>query len=138
MVKQLWIIAGTICLGLGILGILLPVLPTTPFLLLAAFCYGRGSMGFYQWLVYRSPFGTYIRDYREGKGIPLRQKLLTLMLLWLSIGFAIGFVAESWWLRVLLFAIATGVTIHLARVKNRQPEEAALPGNPPQKGFLND
>jgi len=63
MHKHLLVIGGSISLGLGILGIFFPVLPTTPFLLLAAFCYGRGSTRFYHWLVDRSWVGGYIRDY---------------------------------------------------------------------------
>lgn len=136
MGKKLWIIGGTISLGLGIVGIILPVLPTTPFLLLAAFCYGRGSEGFYQWLVYRSPFGSHIRDYRDGKGVPLRQKLITLTLLWLTIGATILFILESGWLKALLFVIAIGVTTHLSRVKNRLPESAALTTAPPRQGSV--
>ena len=122
MGKKLWIIGGTVCVGLGILGIFLPVLPTTPFLLLAAFCYGRGSMRFYHWLVNRSRLGVYIRSYREGRGIPLKQKVLTIALLWFTIGFAIGFVANPWWAKALLLVVAVGVTIHLSKIKTLQRE----------------
>lgn len=125
MRKQIWIIAGTVSLGLGIVGIFIPILPTTPLFLLAAYCYMRGSQRFYQWLVYRSWVGGYIRSYREGRGIPLKQKILTIALLWLSIGYAIGFVAEAWWLRLLLAGIATGVTIHLVKIKIRRIDPAS-------------
>ncbi len=137
MRKSIWIIAGTISLGLGIVGIFIPILPTTPLFLLAAYCYARGSKRFYHWLVYRSWAGGYIQSYREGRGIPLKQKLITIALLWLSIGYAIGFVAETWWLRLLLGAIAVGVTIHLARIKTRRTESpppaenAACPDDQP-------
>lgn len=127
MRNHIWILAGTISLGLGILGIFIPILPTTPLFLLAAFCYGRGSSRFYNWLMYRSWVGGYIRSYREGRGIPIKQKLLTIALLWLSIGYAIGFVAETWWLRLLLGTIAVGVTIHLAKIKTRQAEASVAP-----------
>jgi uncharacterized membrane protein YbaN (DUF454 family) len=126
MRKHLWVIGGTVSLGLGILGIFLPVLPTTPFLLLAAFCYGRGSERFYNWLVNRSRIGGYIRDYREGRGIPLKQKLLTVALLWVTIGFTIGFVATTWWLKALLVVVAAGVTIHLIKIKTWRPESPGL------------
>ena len=137
MRKSIWIIAGTISLGLGIVGIFIPILPTTPLFLLAAYCYARGSKRFYHWLIYRSWVGGYIRSYREGRGIPLKQKLLTIALLWLSIGYAIGFVAETWWLRLLLGAIAVGVTIHLVKIKTRRAkspppaESAARPDDQP-------
>jgi uncharacterized protein len=120
--KKLWIICGTVCVGLALLGIFLPVLPTTPFLLLAAYCFGRGSERFYHWLVDRSRLGVYIRSYREGRGIPLKQKILTIALLWVTIGFAIGFAAQTWWLKALLAAIAVGVTFHLSKIKTWKPD----------------
>ena len=124
LMKSLWLIGGTACLGLGIAGIFLPILPTTPFLLLAAFCYGRGSRRFYDWLVQRSALGGYIRPYLEGRGIPLSQKVWTLVFLWLSIGLSIAFVVDAWSLRALLLVIAVGVTIHLGRIRTRQPDQS--------------
>jgi hypothetical protein len=117
IIRRVWIFGGTVCVGLGVLGIFLPVLPTTPFLLLAAFCYGRGSKRFYHWLVYRSRVGSYIRNYQSGRGIPLKQKMLTIALLWLTIGSTIGLVALAWWLKVGMVIVAIGVTIHLVRMK---------------------
>jgi uncharacterized protein len=130
MRKIFWIIGGTACLGLGILGIFLPILPTTPFLLLAAFCYGRGSMRFYHWLVNRSRLGDYIRSYREGRGILLKQKVMIIALLWLSIGFSIGFVATTWWMKALLVIVAVGVTIHLSKIKTLQQESHSSADQP--------
>lgn len=130
MGERLWVVVGSICVGLGILGILLPVLPTTPFLLLAAYCYSRGSERFYQWLLYRSRFGSYIRNYREGRGIPLKQKLITISLLWLTIGFTIVMLAPSWWLKALLIVVASGVTIHLSRVKTFRQLPTPLTDHP--------
>ena len=97
--KSVWIFSGTVCVGLGVLGAFLPVLPTTPFLLLAAFCYGRGSIRFYHWLVYHSWVGSYIRNYQSGRGISLKQKALTTLLLWLTIGSTIGLGDLVWWLK---------------------------------------
>ena len=88
--KSAWIIGGTVCIGLGLLGVFLPILPTTPFLLLAAFCYGRGSKRFYHWLVHQSWAGNYIQNYLSGNGIPAKQKAFTIALLWLTIGATIG------------------------------------------------
>jgi hypothetical protein len=124
--KHLWVLGGSVCVGLGILGILLPILPTTPFLLLAAYCYARGSDRFYNWLVNRSRFGGYIRNYREGRGIPLNQKLLAIALLWLTIGVAIGFVVTTWWLKALLLLVAVGVTIHVSKIKTWSQESPNL------------
>ena len=118
--KSIWIFGGTICVGLGVLGIFLPVLPTTPFLLLAAFCYGRGSARFYHWLVERSLFSGYIQNYREGRGLPLRQKILSISLLWLTIGTTIWLAVTAWWLKALLLLVAAGVSIHLGMIKTKR------------------
>ena len=120
--KKLLLLAGTLCLGLGILGMFFPILPTTPFLLLAAFCYARSSQRFYHWLITNRWFGGYIRNYRAGLGIPLSQKILTLALLWLSIAYAAWFVITPWWGKLVLVVIALGVTIHLLTMKTfKQP-----------------
>jgi hypothetical protein len=78
-------------------------------------------------------FGEYIRNYREGRGIPLKQKVLTIALLWVTIGYAAGFVVPQWWLRLILVGIASGVTIHLIRTKTYRPE-APAPGLLPEYG----
>ncbi len=119
--EYFWIICGTASLGLGIVGIFLPILPTTPFVLLAAFCYGRGSRRFYSWLVDRSPFRSYIINYRAGRKLPMPQRVLTILLLWLSIGTTVAFLTTSAWLRALLLVVACGVTIHLSGMRLSLP-----------------
>ena len=120
--QNLWILGGTLCLVLGALGVFLPVLPTTPFLLLAAYCYGRGSTKFHQWLVYRSSIGSYIRNYQSGRGVPLRQKVWAIVLLWVTILASIIFTHLAWWVVVVLIIVAFGVTVHLIRMKTWRPE----------------
>jgi uncharacterized protein len=124
--KTLWIIGGAVSLVIGILGAFLPILPTTPFLLLTAFCWARGSERLHYWLLNRSPLGGYIRNYLEGRGIPRQQKAWVLAFLWLTIGFTVVTVATSWWLRVLLVLIAAGVTFHLGRIKTMTPGSSDL------------
>lgn len=124
MFRSLLIFAGTVSLLLGILGIFLPMLPTTPFLLLTAYCYSRSSKRFYQWLVSNRWFGEYLRNYREGRGIPMRNKILTLALLWLTIGSTTLFVLSAWWGRLILLGIATAVTIHILRIKTYRAPDA--------------
>ena len=102
---------------LGILGILLPLLPTTPFLLLAAACYFRSSERFYNWLMNNKWLGNYIKNYREKKSIPLKVKVLTLSILWLTIGYSVFFVVNILLLRVILILIAIGVTIHVLSIR---------------------
>jgi len=115
--RSLLIVLGTFCVALGVLGVFLPVLPTTPFLLLAAICYARSSERFYQWLVSNRWCGEYIRNYRDDRGIPLKIKILTILLLWLTIGSTAWLAISQWWVRWILVGIAVGVTIHLVTTK---------------------
>jgi uncharacterized membrane protein YbaN (DUF454 family) len=115
--SRLFIAAGTVCVGLGALGILLPVLPTTPFLLLAAACYARSSPRFYNWLLTNKWFGTYIGNYRRKRGMPLKLKLSTVALTWLTIGLSMALAVHSLPLRLLLAAVALGVTVHIMSIK---------------------
>jgi|TARA_B100000315_G_scaffold233706_1_gene247045 hypothetical protein len=112
------IVAGTFFLGLGVLGIILPILPTTPFLLLSAACYSRGSNRFYKWLIGNRWFGKYISDYRSGKGIPIRAKIIAVITLWATILFTVFTIVTHPILRLILFIIAISVTIHLLMTKN--------------------
>ena len=115
--KLLLIAFGFVTLLLGIIGVFLPLLPTTPFLLLSAWAWMKSSRRFYEWLVSNKYLGTYIRNYREKRSITVRHKIITLVILWLGIGYAAIFVATRVWLTVLLFAIAVGVTVHLMMLK---------------------
>ena len=91
LIRVVLIITGTFFVGLGILGIFLPLLPTTPFLLLAAACYARSSKRFYNWLLNNKWFGNYIKNYRDGKGVPLKVMVLSISLLWITIIFSAVF-----------------------------------------------
>jgi len=113
IIKIIYVILGSIFVGLGFLGIFLPLLPTTPFLLLAAACYARSSERFYQWLMNNPLFGTYIKNYRENKGIPFRGKIISISLLWITILFSIFMITENIILEFLLILIAILVTIHI-------------------------
>ena len=117
--RQLLIIIGTICVVIGIIGIFIPILPTTPFLLLAAACYMRSSQKFYRWLMNNRLFGSYIRNYIEGRGIPIKVKVFTIVLLWVTIGISIWAVANLI-VTVVLLIIATGVTLHIIFIKARE------------------
>jgi uncharacterized membrane protein YbaN (DUF454 family) len=114
--RGLFVIAGTIFLGLGSIGIILPVLPTTPFLLLSAACYYRSSERLHQWMLNNRWFGNYIRNYKEGKGIPLKTKVLVLSLLWISITYSAVFIITIFFVQIVLFIIAVGVSAHIVRL----------------------
>jgi uncharacterized protein len=115
--RYLLIGAGSVCVALGALGVVLPLLPTTPFLLLAAACYLRSSHRFHTWLLGHRVLGAYIRDYLSGQGIPARAKVFTIGLLWLTIGFSAIVVVEMTAIRILLLTIALGVTAHLLMIR---------------------
>jgi uncharacterized membrane protein YbaN (DUF454 family) len=117
--RALLITAGTLCVATGIIGIFVPVLPTTPFLLLAAFCYLRSSERFHRWLMNNKLFGAYIRSYTEGRGIPLRVKLFTIALLWATIGISI-WLAANLAVTISLPIIAAAVTIHIALIRAKK------------------
>jgi len=111
------ILAGNFFVALGILGVLFPLLPTTPFFLLAAACYFRSSEKFYNRLMNNRWLGNYIKNYREKKSIPLKIKILTLSFLWLTIGYSVFFVVNIFLLRFILILIAIGVTIHVLSIR---------------------
>ena len=121
--RRLLIGAGTLCTGLGIIGVFVPILPTTPFLLLAAACYMRSSERFYQWLINNRIFGAYVRNYIEGRGMPVRIKIFTILLLWLTIGLSITFGVQNIVIRIVLIGIAIGVTVHIVLIRKRKVED---------------
>ena len=107
-------VLGFLCILLGVMGILLPILPTTPFLILAAVCFSYSSQEFYDKIVNHKRFGPSVKDYLEGKGIPKRAKKIAVIVLWLSIGFS-AYLVKPLWLKVLLPAIAVYVTWFILR-----------------------
>jgi len=107
-------------LCLGIIGIIVPVLPTTPFVLLSAALFARSSDKFYCFLIGNRFFGRIIRDYRDGKGVPLKVKSWAIVILWLTISVSIVFAVDILWVRILLAVIAIAVTIHISTIKGRK------------------
>ena len=117
LTRGVLVIAGTIFTGLGLLGIFLPLLPTTPFLLLAVACYARSSKRFYCWLLNNKWFGTYIRDYREGKGIKLKLKVFVISLLWFTILYSTISIVHNQLVSIILVLVALCVTVHLVTIR---------------------
>lgn len=110
-------VLGLVSLGLGILGIFLPVLPTTPLLLLAAALFRRGNRRLYDWLLNHPKLGPYITNFMKYKAIPLKIKVIAVTALWLTLLYCAIFVAEHWAFRLFFIAIAVGVTIHILSYK---------------------
>jgi len=117
VVRVLLFIAGSISLFLGLIGIFLPILPTTPFLLLTAACYMRSSERMYNWLLNNRWFGEYIKNYQAGRGIPLKTKILAITVLWITIfTSAIFMINKIWFIPVILIIVAIGVSLHLIKL----------------------
>ena len=124
--RILLLVAGTLSVALAILGIFLPLLPTTPLLLLAAWCYARSSERFYRRLLANRWLGPYIRNYREGRGMAARAKASSLVVLWLAMSVTIGVVTPVWWVSLLLVGIGSGISIFLLRLPTCRQEELSV------------
>ena len=114
--QRLLMLCGLLCVMLGLLGAVLPLLPTTPFLLVAAACFERSSPRLQRWLFSNRLFGDALRRYRNGEGMPRRSKIVLLVMLWGAVGFSLWRLASEplWW--VLLLLICGAVTVHILRI----------------------
>jgi uncharacterized membrane protein YbaN (DUF454 family) len=119
-VARLWFLgAGHLSIGLAVLGVFLPLLPTTPFLLLAAACYARGSVRFYNWLLNSRSFGPMIRNWREHRAVALRHKLLAIGVITVSIGTTVLFFMPHIAGKVVLSGLGLGWIAVLLRLPTR-------------------
>jgi len=118
--KTVWNLIGCVAVALGVLGIFLPLLPTTPFLLLASACFARGSSRLHNWLQTNRVFGNYLRDYENGKGIPLRGKLWILVFMWGSMSYSV-WRTDLPYVRMLVILVGCCVTIYLTRFVPTMP-----------------
>lgn len=114
--KHLLIVGGTLSLGLGIVGMLLPILPTTPFLLLTAWCYLRGSDRLYQWLMNHRVLGNYLKNYLKYHAITKSAKIALLAALWASLSISVAII-DGTIIRLILALVGIGVSIHLLTLK---------------------
>ena len=121
--KAILIFVGTVCVGLGVLGMLLPLMPTTVFLLMAAYCYSKSSERFHTWLLTNRLCGKYISNYKSGRGITPRQKISTIAVLCASIGLSIWMMNGDLWISLLLAAVGIGVSTHILWLKTYRGEE---------------
>ncbi len=102
--KILWILLGSFFVMIGAIGAVVPGLPTTLFLILAAACYIRSSQKLYDWLIKNKTFGPYLKDYREGKGMPKNAKILAVSMIIIFAGYAVIFAIEDLAIRILVAA----------------------------------
>lgn len=115
--RYLYLFSGFLLVGIGILGIFLPLLPTTIFLILASACFMKSSQRANDWLRNHKWLGPYLRNYQDKTGLTVKSKLVSISLLWISITLSAFLLTEEVAIRILLLAIAVGVTIHLVMVK---------------------
>ena len=113
--KGAYFVIGTLALVIGVIGAFLPVIPTTPLILLAAWCYIRSSKKFYEWLINNERFGKTIQDYHEGRGIAKNTKVKAIVMMWLTISVSSYFFIPSVELIAFLYMIAVTVTVYIYR-----------------------
>lgn len=117
--RSLLICVGVLSVAVGVIGIFLPVLPTVPLLLLAAACFARSSDRFHRWLVEHRHLGPMIRDYLDGQGVPMRAKIISISMIWASIGISVLFLIPLLWVKILVIGIGLCVTVYLLRLPLR-------------------
>ena len=120
--KILLNVIGCIAVFLAVLGVFLPLLPTTPFLLLASACFVRGSDRMHRWLRYHPVFGEYLRNFEDKRALPRRAKVISLLLLWPSMTYSI-YLVKPMLLRIMLLGIAVSVTFMILRMKTLEAAE---------------
>jgi len=117
IIKVFFMMSGYFFLGLGIVGIFVPLLPTTPFLLLSAACFFRGSDKLYYWISHHKIFGKYVTNYHKHKAIPKRAKIFSITLLWITIISSATFFIPLFWVKIMIFIVAIVVTIHIVSLR---------------------
>lgn len=125
MSRFVFLSLGVVSLGLAFLGVALPLVPTTPFALLSAFCFAKSSPRFHNYLITHPILGAYISNYYSGT-MSRPHKIKTLVLLWISILFSIYLIGKLI-PAIILPIIASGVSIHIARLS--PPTVAATDSN---------
>lgn len=89
--RWFWLLMGLVLTVIGFIGIIIPGLPTTIFMILAAACFFRSSQGLYDWVINHKYFGAHVKNYREGKGMPIKAKVFSLVMMWVFVIFALFF-----------------------------------------------
>jgi uncharacterized protein len=118
--RYLYFISGVLLVAIGVIGIFLPILPTTIFLILASACFIKSSPKANEWLRNHKILGMYIKNYQDKSGLTVKSKIFNITFLWIMISVSAIFFTELWYIRLLLIAIAIGVTIHLLMIKTKK------------------
>lgn len=115
--------SGTLCVAIGLVGAILPILPTTPFMLLAAGCYARASPRFYNWLLNTRAFGPLIREWRQYRSIPRRTKLTAIALMAMTLATSIVLFVKQPYLQIAIGIFGCVLATWLYRIPSRDRQE---------------
>ena len=115
-----YLVAGHLCLALGVTGVILPVLPGVVFLIGAAACYARGSMRFYNWLLAHKWLGPPVRDWEEHRAMTVKAKVVSIVMLVGGIGISVLFFVKLVWVRVMLGLMAVALSMLILFIKTRR------------------
>lgn len=123
MFKSTWrwlmIALGGLSLAIGLIGIFLPLLPTTPFVLLAAACFARGSERFHQWLLANRTFGPMVFEWERHRSLPYRTKVTAIVLMSLTMAVSIVFFVQPLWLKIALALFGVALALWMYRIPSR-------------------
>jgi uncharacterized protein len=118
--RYFYLVSGILLVAIGVIGIFLPVLPTTIFLILASACFVKGSPKANEWLRNHKILGQYLKNYQDKTGLSIKSKFINIVLLWSMILISAFLFVEELYIRLILIGIAVGVTIHLLMVKTKR------------------
>lgn len=118
--RYAYLVGGILLVAIGVIGIFLPVLPTTIFLILASACFVKSSPKANEWLRNHKILGVYLKNYQDKSGLTIKSKVINIIFLWITISVSAFLLTESLPIKILLFAIATGVSIHLIMIKTKK------------------
>jgi uncharacterized membrane protein YbaN (DUF454 family) len=119
-VRIAFLVGGHVCVALGLLGFVLPILPGTVFLIAAAFLYARGSVRFYNWLIHNKWLGPPVKDWEEHQAMTVRAKVVAITMLVVGVAVSIVFVAKVLWLKLVLAGTALAVTVLILLITTRK------------------
>ena len=122
--KVIYLIVGSISLIAGLVGVFLPVIPTTPFILLSAGCFFRSSDRLFQWVASNERFGPTIKNFHGGKGITKNTKIRAIVMMWLTITLSVYFYVSNMYIFAFLYIIAIGVSIYLYKLPTLKEQDS--------------
>ena len=115
-----YLISGFLLVTIGVIGSFLPLLPTTIFLILASACFVKSSPRANEWLKNNKYLGPYLKNYQDKTGLTIKSKIFSIVFLWVSIMVSAFLLTDKFYIRIILLAIAIGVSIHLTLVKTKK------------------